>query len=98
MKQKVVIIFLLAGIILTVGNLQYKEVYGLLSKQYIYAKGKNVTQEQKKESEDIPKQPFEEENDKEILNLYALSACLMDASNGRVLYEKDGCLEAWGGG
>lgn len=89
MKQKVVIIFLLAGIILTVGNLQYKEVYGLLSKQYIYAKGKNVTQEQKKESEDIPKQPFEEENDKEILNLYALSACLMDASNGRVLYEKD---------
>ena len=42
MKQKVVIIFLLAGIILTVGNLQYKEVYGLLSKQYIYAKGKNA--------------------------------------------------------
>ena len=33
--------------------------------------------------------PFVDE-DKASLKLYALSACLMDASTGRVLYEKDG--------
>ena len=32
-------------------------------------------------------------NDKEKLTLNALSACLMDASNGRVLYEKDAYKE-----
>lgn len=44
--------------------------------------------------ENIEEDPLELEPDtKEELTLYALSACLMDASNGRVLYHKDGYHE-----
>lgn len=47
-------------------------------------------------TENLPKNeevPDIEENTKDELTLYALSACLMDASNGRVLYHKDGYQE-----
>lgn len=37
--------------------------------------------------------PRTENNTKDDLTLYALSACLMDASNGRVLYDKDAFKE-----
>lgn len=97
MKQKIAVIFLLAGIIFAAGSLQYKAVYRLICENYVHAGQK---------SEKQPEPPEEGESsdletnktagigeavflDQPNLNLYALSACLMDGSNGRVLYAKD---------
>lgn len=108
MKQKLGKLLLVLCLLFVTGYLQYQEVCQTIVTEYTNARRKNrsdsknglETQEEIKENsstqEEIKENSSAQEeqlNNSPNLGLYALSACLMDASNGRVLYSKDAYKE-----
>lgn len=91
--KKLITVILLTALLYLVSDLRYDEIYTIVCEQYAPAmqgvstseKDSNISVDESSKT-DIP---VDVENALPKLQLYALSACLMDADSGRVLYSKD---------